>query len=249
MDAQESQIYITIIIAVIVFGFVIGYFFYSINSQHKRMRKLERINADAQVQMLEKDRQRIAADMHDDIAPILTKIRSQVERFDLRSETDKENRRSIKDEINELSQRVHAISFDLMPGTLKENGLLAAIAQFVNHASNEKNMSIRLHPTTTEILMDQRGAIHVFSMLKEIVHNTIKHAQATELVIKLSREKGFLIMATKDNGIGFDYRQELEAGNGLGLKSLMNRVYLLQADFFIDTKPGKGTSITIRIPY
>lgn len=71
MDAQESQIYIAIIVAVVVIGVTICYFFYSTIRQHKKVLQLERENASAQVSMLEKDRARIAEDLHDDLAPML----------------------------------------------------------------------------------------------------------------------------------------------------------------------------------
>jgi signal transduction histidine kinase len=248
MDAKESQIYIAIIIALIITGSAICYFFYSILQQQKRVRRLERENADAHVQTLEKDRARIAADLHDELSPMLTGVSLWMKCFQLRREIDEENRLKAIYNIENITNRMRAISFDLMPIKLKKNGLIETVDQFIGFISTGNVLNIRLIRSPHDIELEEQKIIHAYRIVQEIVHNTIKHAKATELTILLANEKGQVVIATKDNGTGFDHKQQLKDSKGLGLKSMMNRINLLQADFLMDSKPGKGTSITIRIP-
>jgi signal transduction histidine kinase len=248
MHAGESQIYNSIIIAIAVIGLVIFYFFYSLFRQNKNMREIERKNADAQIKALETDRARIAADLHDDLAPMLASVRMKINSFDLTNAGDGAVLEKTNSTIDDITARMRAISFDLMPSTLQDKGLQVAIQQFVNFVAHNNPLQVRFITPKENIHIEDQKAIHLYRIVQEIIHNTMKHAKATELTILLTKEKHYLVLSTKDNGMGFDYRQQIKESSGLGLKSLMNRIYLLKAEFSIDSKPGKGTSITIQIP-
>lgn len=250
MDAQESQIYHAIILAVIVVGSVVFYFFYSIFKHHKKVLTLERDSAGAQVNALEKDRSRIAADLHDDLAPMLVAVKMRVNSFDLENKGDQQQLEKVNQIIDDMARRMRAISFDLMPVTLQEKGLLTAIREFVSSINNRDGdqLKIRLSLTEATLPLGSQKIIHAYRIIQEIVHNTIKHAGATELTIAIKRYKDQLIIETKDNGKGFDYHQKLAESKGLGLKSLINRVHLLRGRLNMDSKPGEGTFIIIQIP-
>lgn len=248
MDAKESQIYIAVIIAAIVLGFVIAYFFYSSLKQHKKVRKMERQNANAQITVLEKDRSRIATDLHDDLTPMLAAVRMNISTLQPSNKKEEAVLLTTSATLDDIAHRMRTIAFDLMPTTLQYKGLVDAIQEFVNYVSRSNTIQIRFTGPDKKLDLDAQTTIHIYRIVQEIIHNTIKHAKARELIIRLKKRSGYLILATKDNGVGFDHKEQLNNSKGLGLKSLMNRVYLLQAEFLIDSKPGKGTSITIRIP-
>jgi len=67
-------------------------------------------------------------------------------------------------------------------------------------------------------------------------------------MITLHPERDHLVLSTKDDGRGFDYKQLIKEGKGLGLKSLQNRANLMHAQFSLESEKGKGTEITIQIP-
>jgi signal transduction histidine kinase len=248
MDAQESEIYISVIIAVVVVSGAVGYFFYSVLKQHKRVLHLERENSKAQVEMLEKDRSRIATDLHDDLAPMLAAVKMRINSFDLSNENDQKQLAKTNQAIDDIAKQMRSISFDLMPSTLQEKGLKTAVKEFVNYISLNNELKIRLMTDEEKPELSEQKMIHVYRIIQEIIHNTIKHAQATELMITMKKEKAYFVVSTRDKGLGFDYPLKLKANKGLGLKSLQNRVHLLKAEWEIDSKPGKGTAIIIRIP-
>jgi signal transduction histidine kinase len=85
-------------------------------------------------------------------------------------------------------------------------------------------------------------------MIQEIVHNTLKHAQAASLQIGLSEENGHLLFLTKDDGKGFDKEKALAGAHGLGLKSLESRCEILNGILSLESHPGSGTNYFIKIP-
>jgi two-component system, NarL family, sensor kinase len=248
MDAKENEIYSAVLLAALVVGSIIAYFIFSMIRQNKKVLNLERTNAQAQISTLEKDRARIAADLHDDLAPMLVAVKMRINSFELTDVSDQKQLDSTNKIIDDLAKRMRAISFDLMPVSLQEKGLIMALQEFVNHISQHSDLNIRLKLYEQTIALSEQRTIHVYRMIQEIIHNTIKHAHASELVIAVKRQNEYLVVESQDNGVGFDHEQKLKESKGLGLKSLLNRVHLLRAEFTVDSQPGKGTAIRIQIP-
>jgi len=87
----------------------------------------------------------------------------------------------------------------------------------------------------------------IFRIIQECLNNCLKHAQATELSVNFFYNETDLIIAVKDNGIGFqELNQEIK---GIGLQNIINRASLIQGKAVIDSVVSKGTTITITLPY
>jgi len=96
--------------------------------------------------------------------------------------------------------------------------------------------------------LPKEKAINIYRMVQEIVHNTIKHANASLLSIELNMADDNLILSSIDNGKGFNYQSAIQENRGLGLRSLVSRNDIMAGNFYIDSSPDKGTSYTIEIP-
>ena len=247
MDAQENKIFIAILIAVVLIGSIIIFFITSSLKQQKKVLKLERENAKAEITVLEKDRERISNDIHDDLSPMLVSIKMTINSFELSSAADQLQLDKTNDTLNEMAKRMRAISFDLMPSSLKNKGLETAIRDFVNSVTNT-DLNIKLWFSNEQLQIDDYKIIHIYRIIKEIIHNTLKHARATELVLALKKETNELHIASQDHGIGFHYNSKLSESTGLGLRSLQNRVSLINGTIRIESEKGKGTSYLIQIP-
>jgi signal transduction histidine kinase len=248
MDAQESQLFIAIIIAVIAIGGIIAYFIFSVFQHQKKMLMLERQNANAEITALEKDRSRIANDLHDDLAPMLSAVKMKINSFELNELEDQTQLDKTNDTIDEIAKRMRAISFDLMPGSLKVKGLNTAIHEFANFISKKDSLFINVDFPQEELVHDEQKAIHMYRIVQELIQNTLKHAKATQLLIELKREKHNLVLTSRDNGVGFNYDAELQENMGFGLRSLLNRTTLLNGNLDIQSKLGSGTIYIIEIP-
>ncbi len=98
---------------------------------------------------------------------------------------------------------------------------------------------------------DQKS-IFIFRMYQEMMNNIIKHSKATHvMVIIVYSGNDTFVMNIQDDGVGFDLQQKKESSSGssgLGLKSMRNRAKMIGADLSIESEPGKGTTISVKVP-
>lgn len=247
MDAQESKIYLAIIIAVAVVFVIALSFLYAVLKHHKKVLQLERENAKAQVELMEKDRARIAEDLHDDLAPMLAAVRMKINSFNLLNDLDIERLATTNVTIDDIAKRMRSISFDLMPASLKDKGLEKAVLEFINYIGSANSLKIRLIPMREPLKLEEAKVVHLYRIIQEIIHNTVKHARASELIIVLKKENNSLVLLSEDNGEGFDNKAGSQQKTGLGLKSMQNRVNLMKGTLDVKSIPGK-TNFMIQIP-
>ncbi|MGE5521013.1 MAG: sensor histidine kinase [Candidatus Dadabacteria bacterium] len=247
MDAQEARIFNAILIACVIIGIIIIYFIVSMIRQHRRVVRLQRERATAEISALEKDRSRIAADLHDDLSPILSAVKMRINSFELAEEDDLEQLEKTNNAIDEVLQKMRQISFDLMPDALIRKGIVEALTQYLNTVRESSGLIIDF-TAPEKVNIDEQKTINLYRVTKEIVHNTIKHAQANCLVIQMIQDKNKLSLSFTDNGRGFEIGKIKKESSGFGLRSIVNRTELMGGEIFIDSTLGKGTNYNIEIP-
>ena len=246
MDAQETKVFVLVLILVGVIGIILTSFFVTLQRQHKKILALKRQNSKADLNSIERDRARIAADLHDELSPMLSAVKLKVSSFELHDQEDLRQQEKTDEHLEDILQRLRVIAYNLMPVTLKRKGLKAALQEFTGYVSKTGSLQIDLF--VEDISFKEEQSVHLYRIVQEIVHNTIKHAGATLLRISLKQEKKMIIFSSRDNGQGFDYEQKLTAGNGFGLHNLLSRTDVLGGDLFIDSKADTGTAYTIELP-
>jgi signal transduction histidine kinase len=246
MDAQETRIYTSVIITAIVLGTIITYFIISILRQQKKNMELHKQNILAEITQIEKERARIAADLHDDLGPLLSAVKMKINSFEL-SQKNQEEIIKTNQHIDDILKRIREISFDLMPNSLLRKGLFMAIKEFIGYLNNNSGFNFIFNGDPNIKLSEQRS-INIYRIIQEIVHNAIKHSRATELKIELDTIKNNLVLRVADNGIGFDYNRESKNTIGFGLRSLLSRTEIMGGQMFLESEKGKGTTYTFEIP-
>jgi signal transduction histidine kinase len=179
---------------------------------------------------------------------MLSAVKMKINSLDISSAEDEMHLRRTNDTIDNMAQRMREISFDLMPHTLLNRGLKSAINEFCNLITQKQSLIINLNYGDEDFKLDENQLINCYRVIQEIIHNTIKHAKASELIISLMQQKDQFIIRSEDNGTGFNYNEMLLRSGGLGLKSLSNRINVLEGDIFVESHPGGGTVYTIEIP-
>jgi signal transduction histidine kinase len=235
-------LYVSLIIAIIII-----YFFVSIIRYHRRYMKLQREKIFAEITIRENERKRIAGDLHDSLGPLLSAVKLNIGNVEVSEPGDRQVLEKTGTYLDEIIGSLRRISYDLLPGTLERKGLLEAIREFIVQVKNRQSVNIQLY-VVKEISVSKDKEIHIFRMVQEIVHNTIKHAQAKNLQIGFSEEGGYLLCLTKDDGKGFDKEKALSGSHGLGLRSLESRCEILNGILTLDSMPGAGTNYFIKIP-
>jgi len=242
----NAILYTTVLIGCLV-GVIILFFIISIVQYHRRYVRLQRDRILAEITILENERKRIAGDLHDSLGPLLSAVKLNMGSI----ETENPFERQVLDKssryIDEIISNMREISYNLLPNSLERKGLLEAVREFIGHLNGTVPLHIQLH-CWKEIVIPKEKEIHVFRMVQEIIHNTVKHAEARHLHIGISHESNRLLLMTKDDGHGFDAQKAREASGGLGLRSLESRAEILRGTLSIESKPQEGTRYYIEIP-
>jgi two-component system, NarL family, sensor kinase len=246
MDEKEARFYTAILIVCAVVGVIIAYFIVSIIRQQRRTVRLYKQSLLTEITTLEKERSRMASDLHDEVGPLLSAIKLRIGSLDIHGEEDEEEVRKTETQLDTLIKRMREISFDLMPTSLTRKGLAAALNEFIEYCS--KSNVLKISFKYVDIQLTQAQSINLYRIVQEIIHNTIKHAEALELLIELKKEKNKIVLATKDNGKGFDYEEKSGEAKGLGLQNLLRRSEIIGGKMFFESKKGKGTTYIFEIP-
>lgn len=248
MYPNETTLYRAILIASVIIGAIFIYFTTSILGQQKKYRKLNKKNIEAETNAIETERRRIAQDIHDELGAILSAVKLKISSIDTISETDEHSVNQSLSHLNEIIKRVRHISNNLMPAILTHEGPVFAIQDYINNFTTGSGLEITVLPYQLPVL-SQNQQTHVYRILQEIIHNTIKHACAQQLKIQLMTVKNKVVIDTCDDGIGFNYYGGRNVNIGLGLRTLQTRTDILGGEMHINSRPGKGTRIHIEFPF
>ena len=247
MDSGQTTFYTAYLIIGVLVGIIIIVFIASMIRHQRRHNRLHKSKILAEITTLEKERTRIAADLHDELGPILSAAKFKINSLDISNDEDQYQLDMANKHIDDIIRRMREISADLMPGTLLRKGLVAAIEETVYKINNTGNLSISFASRNIPSLKNEM-AVNIYRIVQEIIHNTVKHAGASSLRLELKLENDVMILMSQDNGKGIDYSDAVKKNPGLGLRNMLSRAEILEGEMFIDSKPGKGAAYIFEIP-
>ncbi|MBU3715291.1 MAG: hypothetical protein FGM46_10165 [Ferruginibacter sp.] len=245
MGAFEGKILIAFTTAGAFILFVSAYFFYHIFRQHRKYRELEKAKLDAEIYSSELERNNIATELHNDIAPQLASIKMRLHLIESNNPNQIEE---CSEAISNCIQQIRMISRDLAPISLYELDYQIAIKQYLHDFRVEEHLSVEF------IELDDINLTHVqnnyvYRILQEIIHNAVKHSKGKHLKIEISKENDFLVIRTADDGIGFSMNKIKSTNKlGYGLLGIQSKVDYLNGTLVLDEKNKTGTVYNIHVP-
>ena len=247
MGAGGNNFFDAIWIIAILIGIALGYFIITILRYHRRYVTLQKERIHAEILIQENERKRIATDLHDSIGPMLSSVKLQINSIEVRDPDDQKIISNAGRHLDEIIGSMREISYNLLPNTLQRKGLSEAIREFITNSNHRHSTQINLY-FKSDIPLPPEKEIHVFRILQEVIHNTLKHAEAKNMQLGFGIEKGELLILTKDDGKGFDVDKVKKSTDGFGLKSIESRVDILKGQMDIQSGPAIGTSYFIKVP-
>ena len=202
----------------------------------------------------EEERKRISHELHDQIGQLLTALLIQLQLLerDLNEPPLKDRVKMLKQLAEEISIHLHHIAWELRPPALDELGLLAALERVTEEWSRRFNIPCEFEVNgALNGQFEPEVAIGIFRIVQEALTNIAKHARATHARVTVQQENGELVVTVEDNGIGFrvkDIMRHPDENKRLGLLGMMERAAMLSGKLDIESKPGKGTKVQLRIP-
>ncbi|MFC1499214.1 ATP-binding protein [Verrucomicrobiota bacterium] len=225
------------------------------NELHTSRRQLQALAARLE-SVRERERTRIAREIHDELGHMLTGLKLDLAWLGKKLEgaEDKQTRKKFADKIissgkllDQTIQIVRRIATQLRPEVLDHLGLVAAIEWEAQEFEKRTGVSFSMKvPKESEILSHDQ-ATGLFRIFQEVLTNIARHAKASKAEVWLEEESGWIILAVKDNGIGIEEGQILNP-QSLGLLGMKERTRLLGGELSISGEKGKGTKVTVKLP-
>jgi signal transduction histidine kinase len=208
-----------------------------------------RLYEQAQAVAALEERNRLARELHDSVSQALYGIALGARTARTLLDHDPSRLSEPLDYVLTLAEagltEMRALIFDLRPESLENEGLITALGKQIAVLEGRHGISVQ-----TEFCEEPVLSLDVKEMLyriaREALHNTVKHARASKVTIRLINESGRLTLEVADNGLGFDHNGSFPGH--LGLYSMRERAARLHAAITIDSAPGMGTRIAVRIP-
>lgn len=214
--------------------------------------KEQEINAiNAMIDGQEKERKRIAEDLHDNIGSVLATLKLHFENLKLNREKKHFNQEELYNKteklIDETYLKVRSIAHAKNAGVIANKGLLSAIKIMAEKISSANKLHIEVIDFGLNKRLDNSLEIAIFRIIQELITNILKHADAKNASINLSVYNDTLNLIIEDDGKGFDIKK-VNLKNGMGLGSIKTRIKHLKGTFEIDSSLNHGTSVLIDIP-
>lgn len=193
----------------------------------------------------EEERTRVAREIHDDLGQSLTSIKLDLASL-FRTLPPAPTAKSILRLVDQTIQSVRRIATELRPTILDDLGLVAAVEWAAEEFAARSGTKLRLHLPQKDLIIDKQSATAIFRIFQETLTNVARHAEATEVEVRLGKKGDKILLEVRDNGRGMD--EELAVGGSLGILGMRERALLLKGNLTIHSTPGMGTTVTLRIP-
>ncbi len=204
------------------------------------------------IEIEEKERTRIARDLHDDINQRLALLAAEIDKLRLNPpDSSAELSRQLTevwDGINEVSTGVQLISHQLHSPRLDYLGVVVAMKGFCREFAARQTVEIDFKNDDIPHIVSSEVSLCLYRILQEALHNAAKHSGVRQFEVRLGCSSNQLHLTVSDRGVGFDAESAMNMG-GLGLISMRERVRLVSGTIVIESKPGGGTTIDARVPF
>lgn len=205
----------------------------------------------AVISSVEGERKRFSEDLHDSFGQLISVLKMNVDSLSLQDATHTARQRIFDQSVqvlNEMYGELKNVCFNLMPKTLIQHGLPAAI----NELATRINQAGKIRAESAFFDLDSRltdiQEISLYRIVQEWTNNVLKYSDAGRISIQLTRDEQEITLTIEDDGMGFD-ENLLKEGKGNGWKNLQSRANLMRAMLELDTQPHRrGNMLTVNVP-
>lgn len=201
----------------------------------------------------EEERAHIAREIHDELGQQLTVMKMDISWINkkIAAVGDDPVKQKIKELISMLDQTVKTvrrISSELRPSLLDDLGLTAAMEWQLNEFEKRSGIKTNLNVPADDIRLPDSVKTSLFRIFQESLTNVVRHSHAKKVTVVFEQKNGNLVLSIIDDGKGFD-KQKTADKKTLGILGMKERTSMIGGSYEITSKPGKGTSVVVTIPY
>lgn len=229
-------------------------------NQHKQRLQLHRIKeletekqltaTEAVLKGEEQERSRLAKDLHDGLGGMLSGIKFSFQTMKGNLILTPENAQLFERSLDMLDTSIsemRRVAHNLMPENLIKFGLDSALRDFFDDINLSGVIQLRyISIGLKDVQIDQTIAISLYRIIQELVNNILKHAEAKQALVQLTKNENLILLDVEDDGKGFEHSKML-LSTGIGWTNIKSRLEYLNAKVTLDSSPGKGSSIHIEV--
>jgi PAS domain S-box-containing protein len=203
------------------------------------------------IEAQERERARIARELHDDIGQRLALLTVELGRLeqsspDLPPEVSSRVG-ALQEQVSGVASDVQSLSHELHSSKLELLGIMRAMRGFCREFSEKRNVEVVFAHDDIRCEVPQEIALCLFRVLQEALQNAAKHSGVRHFHVDLRETSDKIQLIVRDSGSGFDYQEALKT-RGLGLTSMAERVKLVRGRLSIDSQPQRGTIVRVSVP-
>jgi PAS domain S-box-containing protein len=198
----------------------------------------------------EDERARIARELHDDTAQRLATILVRLRLLERRVTDDDILARmdEIRDAIQDTAEGVRRIARGLRPPELEDAGLESAVRANARRLRDGRGMEVEVRMDPVDRHLTPDGKLVVYRIVQEALNNVARHAHVPRARVEIREEKGTITCVVEDEGQGFTPDDTSLTGRGMGILGMQERAAMLGGDVSVESHPGEGTRVIVRIP-
>ncbi|WP_165899465.1 sensor histidine kinase [Roseivirga ehrenbergii] len=266
-EAANKLVFIVLAIALFVLALIFYFYFrqrlvltkLKINeekeSRNKEVNQLmiqqQTKTLEAMVEGQEQERKRIAKELHDHFGSLMATVKVNLTTVASNKEVTPESEQQMQHLAKLVDQAcvdIRSLSHSMHVGISEAFGLVPALRDLANSISQSGKIQVSFHSSNCAEKLDSTIEITAYRVIQELVSNVLKHAKATKLTIQLTCLEDIINIIVEDNGRGFDADFLMKNSQGMGLKSLQERITELHGEFEVDSRSEKGTTVIIDLP-
>lgn len=255
---KNKNIWLTSIIGIAVFITVVLSSLYRINRHKQRLqekqicileqeKEINRFNAIMQGE--EKERARLARELHDGLGGMLAAVKMNLSTLHnkyavagIEQLPDINQFTEIEQMLDDVSGEVRKTAHNMMPDVLVRHGIIDALMLYIDTINNGNKLYIKFQPTGNWQSLDMTFQLSLYRIMQELIQNIVKHANASNAMVQMNRTHNQLNILVKDNGSGFDTQKIVV---GLGLKNIESRINSFNGKLYIQSAEDRGTAVNI----
>lgn len=236
---------VTVCVFLLIMGIFIVSYYIQKGKEFEQRRKL--ITANAVLEGEEKERRRVAQELHDGLGGMLAGVKMNLSGWGGQLEDYKE-KKEFEKIIGQLDGSVHElrqIARNMMPDVLLRFGLASALRDLCESVSTEQ-VKIEFQSFDVNDQIPAQMQLGIYRIVQELLANVFRHAEASNALLQCSQNGAMFFITVEDNGKGFD-AGNIDQVKGLGLASIQNRVNLLNGKMSIESLPNEGSTFYIEL--
>ncbi len=199
------------------------------------------------MQMAEKERKRLASDLHDEVLQELLHIRRVLDGTTA-GQWSPEDKEQIRLGLDNAEFMIRETCLELMPSFLSEQGVLHAVSKLVEKTRLRADFQLDFHMSPLTAALSDEQTTAIYRVVQELVNNAMKHSEASQVTLEVGQQEGVLHIRYSDDGKGMEPDIDFSSTNRFGLRGIAERIHMIGGEVSVQSGPGQGVKVQCSVP-